>query len=33
MRVIPVGPRAALVEVDDAIAAASLADWARGAGT
>lgn len=33
MRVIPVGPRAVLVEVDDAIAAASLADWARGAGT
>lgn len=29
MRVIPVGTRAALVEVDDAFAAASLADWAR----
>lgn len=32
MRVIPVGARAALVEVDDAVAAASLARWARDAG-
>lgn len=32
MRVIPVGARAALVEVEDALAAASLAGWARAAG-
>jgi KipI family sensor histidine kinase inhibitor len=32
MRVIPVGTRAALVEVGDALAAASLADWARADG-
>lgn len=32
MHVIPVGDRAALVEVEDAIAAASLAGWARAGG-
>jgi len=32
MRVIPVGDRAALVEVGDAVAAASLAAWARADG-
>ena len=32
MRVIPVGDRAALVEVEDAIAAAALAEWARANG-
>lgn len=32
VHVIPVGRRAALVEVEDAVAAASLATWARAAG-
>jgi KipI family sensor histidine kinase inhibitor len=31
VRIIPAGPRAALVEVADAVAALSLARWARGA--
>ncbi len=32
VRVVPVGPRACLVEVEDAAAAASLAAWARDSG-
>ena len=32
MRVVPVGERACLVEVEDAVAAASLAAWARDSG-
>lgn len=32
VRIVPVGARACLVEVDDAVAAASLASWARARG-
>lgn len=32
MQLVPVGPRAVLVEVDDPVAAASLASWARARG-